>query len=297
MIRLGKAMEIFHFRAGQQADQTDTSPEPNGRDRPVQRGRPADIDDVVGSAPVRPGEDGLLPIGSLAIVDTVVGAQLPRAFHFLVAARRYDDGGAVQLGELQREQGHTSGSLYDDDVSGLNPAFRHDRLPGGDRRAREGGGFLVRQMLRYPHQSVFVQDGVFGEHAVQRAAQQTVEPFLGRIAGNPALGERGADPVARPKAPHALSNGYDFPDAVGYRDERPLQVRIIKPADHAQIPGIERCRPHLDPHFPRSGFGNRTFNHGDPIQTESVAQNERLHNRTFLLGSFQPHHSTQAVNA
>jgi TRAP transporter 4TM/12TM fusion protein len=116
---------------------------------------------LVGTAAIRPFQHCFVPPGCLAVVYAKIGAKLLRSFQLLVAARRDDDAGTLQLGKLQREHGDTSGSLHDDGITCFDIAFRNDCMPCSHACARERGGFFVGQMLRHVNQPVFMQNDIF----------------------------------------------------------------------------------------------------------------------------------------
>ncbi|MDT4885564.1 hypothetical protein FQZ97_1218090 [compost metagenome] len=78
----------------------------------------------------------------------------------------------MQPGELQGEQRRAAGALQQYPVAGLDLAFDHQRLPGGQRGAGQGGGLFPRQVCGAGHHATFVEQYVFAEHAVERATQR-----------------------------------------------------------------------------------------------------------------------------
>ena len=195
--------------AGQDADHR-TAARANGTERLCQRAGTADLDHVIDAAAVGQFDRGLVPVRRGLVVDAVRGAEFPGARELLVAERCGDHRRAHQLGELQAEDRDTAGALHQHRVAGGDLAVFGERVPRGDAGAGQARAFLVRQMRRQLHHAVFFQHDVFGEHAVDAAAEragvgvgrcEAAGPALEEIAGHAIAGFHLDDAVADLRSP------------------------------------------------------------------------------------------------
>ena len=141
-----------------------------------------------------------------------------------------------------------------------------ERMPGGHRRAGQGGGGFVTQMVGNAHQPVLVQHHRLGEHAVDAAAERRAARLRGDPAIQPALHEDGGHPVARGEAGHARPDRLDLARAVRQRHQVRLQAAAsVGAAHHHQVTVIQTGRAYPDAHLERAGFGHRLLAKCEPL--------------------------------
>ena len=136
----------------------------------------------------------------------MVGPELPRPFPLGLALRRDDHARARGLGELQREYRHAARTLGQDDAARSDMGGLEKRVVCGDAGAGKSGCLLEREVLRNGHDSLLVQHGFLGQHAVHRSAERAsvisgegdaVDPGRKECCGDPfstsEAGDRFAD--------------------------------------------------------------------------------------------------------
>lgn len=102
---------------GEHADQRDSAADFGAGQRFLQRSWAADLDHIVDAAAAGELQDSVLPLRGRAVVDGIVGPELPRSLELFIAAGCDDDPPAVKLGKLQREDRHPAGSECENRLS------------------------------------------------------------------------------------------------------------------------------------------------------------------------------------
>ena len=136
------------------------------------------------------------------------------------------------------------------DVNATNSEMRVACLvqgvPRGDAGAREGGGLFVGEVFGETDDAFVMEEGVFGEHAIDVAAEGGFGFFCGERAIQPALHEDAADAVAYMDAGDAFANGDDLARAIGAWDARERHLRVVEALHDHEIAVVERDRVDLD---------------------------------------------------
>jgi hypothetical protein len=204
-------------------------------------------------------------------------------FQFLVAAGRDDYLGPMELGELQREQGHAAGSLHDYRISGLDLAFLRDGMPSGDAGARQSGRFFVGQMIGYANESFFRQYDVFCEHPVERTPQRRYPVRLRGFSRRPALGENPANAFSDSELGRSFPEGDDFADSIGDRNEGGRPVRFVEPGDNARIAGIQGDGFHPNQRLTGTGRGPGQLDLRQVFKSEAAMKYVCFHCSSLLF--------------
>jgi hypothetical protein len=174
----------------------------------------------------------------------------------LLVARRGDDHlRAHQPGELQREDRDPAGALYQHALPGDDAPVLGERVPGGDRGARQRGALLERQVGGQRHHAVLLEHDVLRQHAVAAAAERALVGVGRRRAAPPALEEAAGDAVADLEAGHAGAELRHLAGAVGERDEVGLGRHPVGAERDRQVAVIERAGRDLDQHLGGPGLG------------------------------------------
>ncbi len=241
-------------RAGQQADHGDASGDARRHERARQGAGAADLDRDVDAAAAGQLRDLLVPVGRGAIVDHRVRAHRFQSFGLGLRARRREHPGAGHPGELQGEDRHAARAQHEHGVARLDAADLHQRMPGGDGGAGQGGAFLEAQALRQTHHAVLLEHRELGQHAVDGAAHRRAEGGIVDRTAHPSLHEAAGDAIADLDPRHARSDRDHLARAVGQRDQVGLGggARIVA-FDGDQVAVVERRRAHAHQHLARTG--------------------------------------------
>ena len=125
---------------------------------------------------------------------------------------------------MQREDGDAAGALDQDGGTGLEVGAT-ESVPGGNGGAGECRGFFKAKVVGNADQAGFVEQDVFGEHAVDVAAERasdvvgsgrTVEPVLHEDAGDAIAG------LANAVTPAPMAVTSPAPSEQGMRGRRSL---------------------------------------------------------------------------
>ena len=235
------------------------------RDRPLQRARAADLDDVVDPGAAGQRARVVLPFGPLAVVEGPPGAQRLRPLALRVARRDDDGARAVHDRELQREYRHPAGTEQQHGFARLDPPLLDQRVPRGKRGAGQGGGLAVVQPFRDRHDAVLGERDLLGEHAVERAAERAGHRVRRNPAVGPALEEAARHPVAGREARHARADRRDVAGPVGIRRARIGQVARRRRFDGEQVAVVDRRRAHAHQDLPRPRFGRGAVGEGEGV--------------------------------
>ena len=110
-------------------------------------------------------------------------------------------------------------------------------------------------MRRNFYDAVFLEQGVFGEHAINAAAERAFVRVGPRLAAAPALKEISGNAIASLHPRHAWTDFDHFTSAVRKRDEVFAHRHPIAAPRNGEIAEIERARLYLDQHLPMGGLG------------------------------------------
>ncbi len=115
------------------------------------------------------------------------------------------------------------------------------------------------------HHAFFLEHDIFGQHAVDAAAERRGMHMRTRFAARPALEETAGDLVANLHTANARSDFHDFAGAVGQRDEIVAHRRPIATGDNAEIAIIERTGSDLHQYLAMQRFWFRPFDDGERL--------------------------------
>src|ERR1700722_303403 len=195
-----------------------------------------------------------VPLRAFFVIEAGIEAERIGAFKLFKTAGYAEDARAAKPGQLKGKYRDATGSLDQDCVAGLNIAHRKG-VPRGDSGAGQCGSFLKAEVLGNGHQSGFLEDHIFGQHAVDVAAKRASRFFGTGRPVKPVLHEDGGHAVAGVPGSHAVTYGHNFSGSIGDRDARKFQFWVVYTLDDHQIAVVERDRTDLDQHF--SGPGRR----------------------------------------
>ena len=124
------------------------------------------------------------------------------------------------------------------------------RLPGGHRGAGPRCALVDRKMRGNFDDAFLFQHHIFGQHAIDAAAERRSVHMRARLAARPALEETAGDFVAGFDAGDAGPGFNHFAGAVRQRDEIFAHRRPIGAAYDAEVAIVERTGNDLDQHLP-----------------------------------------------
>ena len=176
-------------------------------------------------------------------------------------------GHAHGMGELQAEDRDAAGALQQHGLPGDQLGVHHHGVPRGDCGARQRRALLERQMRRDFDDAVLLQHGIFGEHAVDRAAERARLHILARLAARPALEEAARDLVADLHTGDARADLDHLAGAVGQRHDLVAHRHAVGAAHDAEVAEIERAGRHLDQHLAVLRFRLRQIDAGHRFDT------------------------------
>src|SRR6516165_9300463 len=210
-------------------------------------------------------EDGAVKIPAHLSLEE--GATLPCAavtvWHAMVEHAKLQAGGTVLLQGtggvsifgFQFENRNAAGPLQQHRTAGLELGVLDHRMPDRNRRAGKRRAFLQRQVRRDFYGAVFLEHGVFGEHAVNSAAERAFVRVGRWRATAPALKEISGNVVANFHSRHPGTSLDHFTGAVRQRDEVVAYRHAIATAGNSEIAEIERGCFHLYQDLPIGGLG------------------------------------------
>src|SRR5580658_5771835 len=115
--------------------------------------------------------------------------------------------------------------------------------------------------------ALFLEHGIFGEHAVDRAAERARLHGLARLAARPALEEAARDLVADFYTRDARADRDHLAGAVGQRHDVVVHRHAIGAAHDAEVAEIERAGRDLDQHLAVLRFRLRQIDASDRFYT------------------------------
>src|SRR5690348_121431 len=220
-----------------------------------------------------------------AVVDHGIGARRLGTLELLVAARRQKDECPMHLGEGQCEAGDAARPKNCDCFAALDMrAFDH-RMPCGERRAGQGGSLLETETRRHCDRPGLLKQCVFGENAVDHAAQRMTRCIRRNSTAGPVDEKRACYPVAGLELRDARSDGRNFAGAVRQRNDGKFRV-AISALDDALIAIIQRRRPHFHDDLAMAGLGlGASGVENEPIDPGGFTDFVCLHEGSLWLSS------------
>ncbi len=120
-------------------------------------------------------------------------------------------------------------------------------------------------MRRQFHNAVLVKHGIFGEHAVDAAAERGGVHMRPGFAGRPALKETAGDLVARFHPQHAGADLDHLAGAVGQRNQILAYRHAVAAAHDAVVAEVQRAGGDFDQHLPVKRFRHRPLDNRQRI--------------------------------
>jgi hypothetical protein len=155
----------------------------------------------------------------------------------------------VQRGELKGEDGDAAGTEDQQGLARLDLAQLDHDVPGGERRAGQGGGLLVGEVLGDRQHAVLREDRVLAEQAVDRAAQGARHGLGGDAARGPALEKAADDAVARVEAGYARADLDHLARPVRVGDARIDDAPGRRVQDVQEVAVVDRVGAQTDQHL------------------------------------------------
>jgi hypothetical protein len=156
-------------------------------------------------------------------------------------ARSRDDGGPPRDRELRGEStGDAAGAVHEDPLADRGACGLAERLVGGERGHREGGGYLPRNGGRFPGDECGRSNKPLRPRALVSQRQWVSEHL-----------------VARCEACHVLANRVDNARRLDAQRQRwsAADVPVAHPDD--LVPVADPCRPHREHDLIRGGRRRR----------------------------------------
>lgn len=216
--------------------------EADGLERLLEGVGTTDLDDVVHTNTASDLLGGLTPVGVLAVVDNVVGTESLELLTLLLGRSSGDDTGTSSLGELDSEDGDTTGSLGEDPVAGgQSLALKTvETVPGGQTSAGEGSTLDEVEVAGKRNKTLLVVDTVLLERTVDDTTSSSGDRVVVKRTGNVALVELGDDLVADLEAVDVLANSLNNTSTVRSRNDIVLLGEWVAASGNDQIAVVER---------------------------------------------------------
>lgn len=216
--------------------------EADGLERLLEGVGTTDLDDVVHTNTASDLLGGLTPVGVLAVVDNVVGTESLELLTLLLGRSSGDDTGTSSLGELDSEDGDTTGSLGEDPVTGgQSLALKTvETVPGGQTSAGEGSTLDEVEVAGKRNKTLLVVDTILLERTVDDTTSSSGDRVVVKRTGNVALVELGDDLVADLEAVDVLANSLNNTSTVRSRNDIVLLGEWVAASGNDQIAVVER---------------------------------------------------------
>lgn len=216
--------------------------EADGLERLLEGVGTTDLDDVVHTNTASDLLGGLTPVGVLAVVDNVVGTESLELLTLLLGRSSGDDTGTSSLGELDSEDGDTTGSLGEDPVAGgQSLALKTvETVPGGQTSAGEGSTLDEVEVAGKRNKTLLVVDTILLERTVDDTTSSSGDRVVVKRTGNVALVELGDDLVADLEAVDVLANSLNNTSTVRSRNDIVLLGEWVAASGNDQIAVVER---------------------------------------------------------
>lgn len=216
--------------------------EADGLERLLEGVGTTDLDDVVHTNTASDLLGGLTPVGVLAVVDNVVGTESLELLTLLLGRSSGDDTGTSSLGELDSEDGDTTGSLGEDPVTGGQSLALEtvETVPGGQTSAGEGSTLDEVEVAGKRNKTLLVVDTILLKRTVDDTTSSSGDRVVVKRTGNVALVELGDDLVADLEAVDVLANSLNNTSTVRSRNDIVLLGEWVAASGNDQIAVVER---------------------------------------------------------
>lgn len=224
---VGKAVEeagVVLASTTNEADDRDDTIDLDGIERLLHGRGSGDLDDVVDTSTAGDLLSLGTPLGSLLVVDDVVGAELLEELSLLAGAGGSDDLGASSLGELDSEDGNTTGSLGENPLAGekLLALKAVETVPGGQTGTGESGSLVELKALGHGDKTLLVEGTDGTEGTVNDTTETGLDAEVVERTADVALVEEGDDLVAGLEAGDILADSENGTGAIGAGDNTVL---------------------------------------------------------------------------
>ena len=221
---VGKAVEetgVVLASATDEADDGDDTIDLDGVERLLHGRGTGDLDDVVDTSTASDLLSLGSPLRSLLVVDDVVSTELLEKLGLLAGAGGSDDLGASSLGELNSEDGNTTGTLGKDPLAGqeLLALETVETVPGGQTGAGKSSGLVEVKTLGHGNKTVLVESTDGSEGTVNDTTETGLDGEVVERTADVALVEEGDDLVAGLEAGDVLADGEDGTGTIGAGDD------------------------------------------------------------------------------
>lgn len=179
----------------------------------------------------------LAPVLNFLVVDHVVGAERLQLLALGRRRSRSNNLRASRFGKLHGEHAHTTSSLGQNPVTGLQAAALQTvkPVPGSETGADECAALQEIEVGRHGDEALLVESAVLLQGAVDHAADARLHGGVVQGAREVALVEEGEDFVAFLEASHAGADGFDYTGAVGGGDDRGAQGEGVEAFDDGEV--------------------------------------------------------------
>jgi hypothetical protein len=165
---------------------------------------------------------------------------------FSAGRSRRDHPSTQDLGELQRKDCNTPGTLGQDGISCGDPAMACQCYPGGHCGAEQGGGFLEGQVAWQRYNRFFIEERIFGQHSVEIGADPVGQVVWLDRSAKPAGMKATSNPIANFDPSNSFADRCDLAGVVAQRHYADLRWTTTTTFEDHQIAVVERAR--ADPH-------------------------------------------------
>ena len=180
-----------------------------------------DFDDVVYADAAGELFGGLAPVGVVAVVDHVVGAEGLEFIGLFLGGGGGDDTGTGCLCELQGEDGDTSSALGDYPVARSESLALEtvETVPGSQTGTSERSTLDEVEVAGQRDKTLLVINTVLLKRSINNTASASSNGLVVKGTSNVALVELGDDLVANLEALDVLANGLDDTSTIGARND------------------------------------------------------------------------------
>jgi hypothetical protein len=249
--KVGKAVEetrVVLASTTDEADDGDDTINLDGVERLLHGRGTGDLDDVVNTSTAGDLLGLGSPLGSLLVVDDVVGTELLEELGLLAGAGGSDDLCAGSLGELDGEDGDTAGSLGENPLAGeeLLALKTVETVPGGQTGAGKGSGLVELKTLGHGDKTLLVESTDGSEGTVDDTTETGLDGEVVERTADVALVEKGDDLVAGLEAGDVLADGENGTGTIGAGDDTILGGEGVSAEREDEITVVEGSTLELD---------------------------------------------------
>lgn len=164
---------------------------------------------------------GLTPVGVVAVVDDVVGAEGLEFVGLFLGGGGGDDAGTGCLCELQSEDGDTSSALGDYPVTGSKSlALKTVKtVPGSQTGTSERSTLDEVEVAGQRDKTLLIVNTVLLKRSVNHTASASSNGLVVKRTSNVALVKLSDDLVADLEALDVLANSLDYTSTIGARND------------------------------------------------------------------------------